>query len=99
MGGPRGSDERLLAFAEGLSKAERTLIAVRDELYGGSWDELVRDLEARRGRRPVIFKLNSRLEEDMERIDKLRAFEQRTGADLRALLAAVEGAGEGMVRP
>jgi hypothetical protein len=91
----RGGDERQLAFAEGLSKAERALIVVRDELYGGSWDELVLDLEARRERRPVIFKLNARLEEDLQRIDKLRAFERATGVDLRVLLAAVEGAGKG----
>ncbi len=91
------TDERHLAFAEGLGKEERTLVMVRDELYGGSWDELSRDLVARKERRPFIFKLSSRIEEDLDRIEKLRAFELETGHDLRDLLAAVEGAGEGIL--
>ena len=74
------------AFLSGLGQGERTLLLLRDELYGGSWDELVADLEARQNRKPFVFKLNSRIEEDLERIQKLRAFERETGQDLADLV-------------
>lgn len=89
-------EERQLAFAESLSKPERVLVIVRDELYGGSWDELVADLNARQGRKPYVFRLSSRIEEDLTRIERLRAYEQEQGIDLRTLLDAVEGAEEGI---
>jgi hypothetical protein len=84
-----GEPER--AFADGLSKEERVLLLVRDELYGGSWAELEADLLARRERKPAIFKLNTRIDEDLGRIAKLRAFEQERGVDLRRLLDLVTG--------
>ncbi|RMG06434.1 MAG: hypothetical protein D6731_25825 [Planctomycetota bacterium] len=88
------SEERHRAFADGLGKPERVLVVLRDELYGGSWDELVADLEARKQRKPFVFKLNSRIEEDLARIAKLRAYEEEHGVDLAALLSA--GSEEGI---
>jgi len=79
-------DDRQRAFLEGLTKEERLLVAIRDELYEGSWDELLQDLEARKGRKPFMVKLATRLEEDMARVEKLRAFEREHTVDLRALL-------------
>jgi len=90
------SEERLRAFVEGLTKPERLVLVVRDELYGGSWDELIEDLQARKRRKPFVFKLDSRIEEDLSRIAKLRAFEQEHGVDLRKLLGGVDGAEEGL---
>ncbi len=92
----RSVDDRQRAFLEGLTKEERLLVAIRDELYGGSWDEVVMDLEARRTRKPFIVKLASRIDEDIARIDKLRAFEREHACDLRALLAATGGNEEGV---
>lgn len=86
-------DDRQRAFADGLTKEERLLIAIRDELYEGSWDDLVADLEARKGRKPYVFKLATRLEEDLARVEKLRAFEREQSIDLRTLL------GPGAARP
>lgn len=74
------------ARARALGAAERTLLLLRDELYGASWDELVADLEARQNRKPFVFKLNSRIEEDLERIAMLRALEHELGQDLAAFL-------------
>lgn len=78
-------DEPLKAGARSLEPAERTLVLLRNELYGGSWDELIADLQARQNRNPFVFKLNSRIEEDLERIAKLRALEEETGLDLQDL--------------
>ena len=57
------------AFYEALEPEEEQLLLVRDFLYGGDWDELVADLEARRSGKPFVFKLNSRIEDDLRRID------------------------------
>ena len=88
---PDAREERHRVFAEGLASEERVLLVVRDELYGGSWDELEQDLHARRERKPAIFKLNTRIDEDLSRINKLRAYEREHGVDLRRLLALVAG--------
>src|SRR4051812_21518802 len=84
-------DDRQRAFTEGLTKEERLLVAIRDELYEGSWDELVADLDARMNRKPFVFKLKTRLEEDTARVAKLRAFEREHSVDLRALLEELDG--------
>ena len=70
------------AFFRSLSKEEVHLIALKEYLYDGSWDEIVRDLRARKEGRPHVFKLETRIEEDLERIAKLVGYEDRTGIDL-----------------
>ncbi|MEZ0230028.1 MAG: hypothetical protein ACAI25_15495 [Planctomycetota bacterium] len=87
-------DDRQRAFLEGLTKEDRLLVAIRDELYEGNWDELLVDLEARKGRKPFVVKLASRIEEDLSRVEKLRAFEREHAVDLRALLAGPGGSEE-----
>lgn len=87
-------DDRQRAFLEGLTKEDRLLVAIRDELYEGSWDEVLADLEARKTRKPFVVKLATRIEEDMTRVEKLRAFEREHTVDLRALLAAHGGTEE-----
>ena len=74
------------AYARSLSRTDRTLLAVRDELYAGSWEELEHDLRARLHGKPYIFKLATKIEEDLERIARLREFEERHGVDLRKVL-------------
>ena len=90
------SEERHRAYAESLSKPERVLIVVRDELYGGDWDELSADLLARQNRKPYVFKLNSRIDEDLNRIAKLRGYEEAQGINLRAYLEAIADTEEGI---
>lgn len=69
-------------FVEALPREERMLVVLKRELYEGNWDEMVADLEARLAGRPYIFKLAHRIEDDLERIRRLRAFEERHGVDL-----------------
>ena len=90
------TEERHRVFAESLSKAERVLVVLRDELYAGSWQELIDDLKARQDRKPFIFKLNTRIDEDLSRIAKLHAFEQENGLDLGQLLREQDGDTEGL---
>jgi hypothetical protein len=59
-----------------LAPEDRVLRDVRDQLYGGDWDELERDLRARLEGKPYIFKLATKIEEDLARIARLRQAER-----------------------
>ncbi len=69
-------------FVASMSREERMLVVLRTELYEGSWDEMEADLQARLAGRPYIFKLANRINDDLERIGRLRRFEQDGGLDL-----------------
>jgi hypothetical protein len=69
-------------FVEGLTNEERMLVVLKRELYEGSWEEMAADLKARLQGRPYIFKLASRIADDLERIERLSGFEKRFGVDL-----------------
>ena len=62
-------------FVKSLSTEDRLLLTLRDELYSGSWANLKQDLMDRLQGRPYIFKLTSRIEEDLKRIEKLERYE------------------------
>jgi len=65
-----------------LSPEEKVLVIIRDELYGGDWDDLLSDLNARLAGRPYVVKLATRIEQDIERVERLRRLEQEKGIDL-----------------
>ena len=71
---------------------EMLLLKVRDVLYDGSWQELRADLQARLEGKPYIFKLASRIEEDLERLEELQAYEDAHGVKLPSSPAAARGA-------
>jgi len=79
---PRGGVDPHETFFHDLNPMEEQLLILRDFLYEGDWDEMLQDLKDRRSGKPFIFKLNSRIEEDLERIDRLRAYEKRHSVDL-----------------
>ena len=76
------AEEKVRRFVEGMADEERMLVVLKRELYGGSWREMVADLKARLDGRPYIFKLAHRIADDLDRIDRLRQFEQHNGVDL-----------------
>ncbi len=82
----RESPELPQQFADSLTSEERMLVVLKHELYEGSWDEMVADLQARLEGRPYIFKLAHRIIDDLERIKRLRAFERQHGVDLSAFV-------------
>jgi hypothetical protein len=69
-------------YVSSLNREEAQLLALRTYLYEGSWDDMVSDLVARREGRPFVFKLQTRIEEDLQRIEKLRKYEEENGVDL-----------------
>ncbi len=75
-------DKQARKLVERLSREERLLVVLKRELYEGSWDDMEADLRARLEGRPYIFKLANRIAEDLERVEKLRRFEQKHGVNL-----------------
>lgn len=73
-------------FVRGLSAEEKMLIALRDELYVGSWERMLADLRDRLQGRPYIFKLVNRIEEDLTRIERLQSYELKHRVNLADLV-------------
>ncbi len=70
-------------YYDALSEESKMLLVLRDELYMGSWDRMEDDLRNRLKGRPYIFKLVNRIEEDLERIEALRSYEEKHKINLR----------------
>lgn len=77
-------------FCASLTADERLLVTLRDELYAGSWDEMTKDLQERLHGRPYIFKLATRIQDDISRIEKLREYERKHGLNLADFLRGAE---------
>ena len=77
-------------FASGLSPDERTLVTLRDELYGGSWEQMLGDLRDRLKGKPYIFKLVNRIQDDIARIEKLSEYEKKHKINLADYLKKKE---------
>ena len=70
------------AFVVSMTTEERLLVVLKKELYEGSWDELLADLQARLNNKPYIFKLATRITDDIDRIKRLDEFERINNVDL-----------------
>jgi hypothetical protein len=81
-GAPTEVRKKVQQFVQGMPSEERMLVVLKGELYEGSWDDMVADLQARLEGRPYIFKLAHRIADDLERIERLRQFERACGVDL-----------------
>ena len=69
-------------YVEGLSGDERTLVTLRDELYNGSWEQMLSDLKDRLKGKPYIFKLVNRIQDDIRRIEVLAEYERKHRVNL-----------------
>ena len=69
-------------FVKGLSEEQKMLIMLKSQLYGGSWKPMLDDLRNRLAGKPYIFKLASRIQDDIERIEHLLEFETQHNVDL-----------------
>ena len=69
-------------FVAGLSDEHRMLVILKAQLYGGTWEPMLDDLENRLDGKPYIFKLANRIKDDIERIEEMRKFEEEHKIDL-----------------
>ena len=76
------ANEAIQAFVQGLTDEHRMLIVLKSQLYGGQWEPMLDDLKNRLAGKPYIFKLVSRIRDDLERIRTLQQFEVSHRIDL-----------------
>jgi hypothetical protein len=69
-------------FIAGLSDEHRMLVILKAQLYGGTWEPMLDDLQNRLEGKPYIFKLANRIKNDIERIEQMRKFEEEHNIDL-----------------
>ena len=77
-------------FVKTLSAEHKMLIILKSQLYGGKWEPMYQDLKNRLEGKPYIFKLANRINDDIERIEKMKQFEQQFGCDLLDYVDSVE---------
>lgn len=69
-------------FIASLSNESKMLITLKSQLYGNSWAPMAEDLKNRLTGKPYIFKLASRIQDDIKRIEQLDDFEKTNNIDL-----------------
>ena len=69
-------------FVNGLSDEQRMLVVLKAQLYDGKWEPMLDDLRNRLMGKPYIFKLVSRIKDDIVRIEKMSEFEAEHNVDL-----------------
>jgi hypothetical protein len=77
-----GADKLVSDFVAGLSDEHRMLVVLKAQLYGGTWEPMLDDLQNRLEGKPYIFKLANRIKDDIGRIEQMRKFEQQHNVDL-----------------
>jgi hypothetical protein len=77
-------------FVKGLSSEHKMLIILKAQLYGGKWEPMDQDLKNRLEGKPYIFKLANRINDDIERIEQMRKFEQQHNVNLCDYVDSVE---------
>jgi hypothetical protein len=69
-------------YVAGLSNEHRMLVILKAQLYDGSWEPMIDDLQNRLAGKPYIFKLANRIKDDIERIEQMQKFEKDHNVDL-----------------
>lgn len=75
-------DRAVADYVGRLSDEHKMLVALKSQLYGGSWELMLDDLRNRLAGKPYIFKLVHRIQDDIERIEEMRKFEVEHRMDL-----------------
>jgi hypothetical protein len=74
------------AFIESLTDEDKMLLRLREELYESRWGAMLADLNDRLGGKPYIFRLASRIQDDIARVERLSRFERTSGINLATAL-------------
>ena len=81
-GGRTAVGRAVKGYVVGLSNEHRMLVVLKKELYEGSWEPMLDDLQNRLAGKPYIFKLVNRIKDDIERIEEMQKFEAEHDLDL-----------------
>lgn len=69
-------------YVAGLSNEHRMLVILKAQLYDGTWEPMLDDLQNRLAGKPYIFKLANRIKDDIGRIEQMQKFEKEHNVDL-----------------
>ncbi|MHC4843703.1 MAG: hypothetical protein ACYTEE_07875 [Planctomycetota bacterium] len=72
-----------------LSEEHRMLVVLKSQLYDDNWEPMLDDLRNRLAGKPYIFKLANRIQEDIERIEEMRLFEEENNIDLTEFIDSI----------
>jgi len=61
-------------YVAGLSEEHRMLVTLKSQLYGGTWEPMLDDLQNRLDGKPYIFKLVNRIKDDILRIKEMKEY-------------------------
>ena len=81
-GGETAVNRAVSDFVQGLSQEHRMLVTLKAQLYDDMWEPMLDDLRNRLVGKPYIFKLASRIKDDIERIEQMQQFETEHNIDL-----------------
>jgi len=81
-GGETAVSKVVSDFVDGLSDEHRMLVVLKAQLYDGTWEPMLDDLQNRLAGKPYIFKLANRIKDDIERIEEMQEFETEHNIDL-----------------
>jgi hypothetical protein len=79
---PDNGGKTVSDYVSRLGEEHRMLIALKAQLYGGSWAPMLDDLRNRLAGKPYIFKLVHRIRDDIQRIEEMQRFETEHKVDL-----------------
>ena len=77
-------------FVKMLSPEQRMLIVLKAQFYDGRWEHMLEDLKNRLEGKPYIFKLQSRIKDDIQRIEQMQNFEKEYNMDLADYVDSVD---------
>jgi len=81
-GGDTAVSKVVSDFVDGLSDEHHMLVVLKAQLYDGTWEPMLDDLQNRLAGKPYIFKLANRIKDDIERIEEMQEFETEHNIDL-----------------
>jgi hypothetical protein len=81
-GGETAVSKVVSDFVDGLSDEHRMLVVLKAQLYDGTWEPMLDDLQNRLAGKPYIFKLANRIQDDIRRIEEMQEFESENKIDL-----------------
>ena len=76
------SEADIRRFIDSLDDKHRMLVVLKAQLYGNRWEPMLEDLRNRLEGKPYIFKLVNRIKDDIDRIERMKSFEDDYKVDL-----------------
>ena len=78
----QSADNTVANYVSSMDNEHKMLVILKTQLYGGSWEPMLEDLQNRLQGKPYIFKLANRIKNDVDRIREMQVLDQENTVDL-----------------